>query len=228
MLKTEARNLRNSRNQLRYFHPSTGISSDEEGGYVNFSMPGDPDEGNFVVEWGQEDLDVPDPDVYKSVYEMFSRLYIVAKVGLDLNEPLVVGIFVYNRLGQSTWLSFSYIRLGSFCYRCRKLHHTIGRFHVKPRENEERRTKSRFHFSPWLKTPLISCKHCPRMKTKAKKKSRKQATYSRKKARTFVDESTMAAQMATNLHNEWVNSLVLVAKKILKSTPVWLLRNLLP
>ncbi|KAJ4841757.1 hypothetical protein Tsubulata_035716 [Turnera subulata] len=168
------------------------MSSDREGAYTNIDMPGDLDEGNYVVEWGQEDLDAPDPDVDIFVCGMFARLYNVAKVEFDLNGPWVAGIFVHDWLGQSTWLSFTYERIGSFCYRCGKWVHMVEGCLAKPREDEGQRTKSRFSFGPWL----------------------------RALARTSVDESTIDAQLAANLHDGWVNSLVLVAKEIPKSIPL--------
>ncbi|KAJ4848095.1 hypothetical protein Tsubulata_042555 [Turnera subulata] len=170
------------------------MSSDKEGAYVNIGREGDPDEGNFVLEWGQEEIDVLDPDVDKSVCRVFSRLYTVArvKVQFDLNGPLVVGTVVCNRLGLETWLSFTYERLGSFCYRCGKLDHTVEQCLAKPRRDEGQRTRSRSSFDLRLRA------HAP----------------------TTEDGSTTTSLVATNLHDGWVKSLALVAKEILTTTPL--------
>ncbi|KAJ4833441.1 hypothetical protein Tsubulata_031550 [Turnera subulata] len=67
------------------------MSSDEEGTYVNIGRQGDPDEGNFVLEWGQEEIEAADCDVDKSICGKFSRLYTVAKVWSSL---VVSGVVV--------------------------------------------------------------------------------------------------------------------------------------
>ncbi|KAJ4823614.1 hypothetical protein Tsubulata_023315 [Turnera subulata] len=118
--------------------------------------------------------------------------FFIVKVQFDLNVPLLAGTIVCNRLGQATLLSFTYERLGSVCYRCGKLDHTVEQCLVKPRRGERKRTRSRSSFGPWLRA------HVP----------------------TAENKSATASLVAAKLHDGWLKSMALVAKEILITTPL--------